>query len=108
LNLQLDEGSGNQYLNKILATILSHNYYPPTAEMFNLSGVAIFRLIIDRQGRLVDMKLLQSTNYQILDNAAATAIQRSAPFAPPPLSVIGGENHIVVRAILPMPDPSRQ
>ncbi|QEX17068.1 hypothetical protein FRZ44_23640 [Hypericibacter terrae] len=108
LNLLLDEGSGDQYLNAMLATILSHSYYPPTAEMFNLSGVAIFRLVIDRQGRLVDMKLIQSTNYQVLDNAAATAIQRSAPFAPPPLSVIGGNNNIVVRAILPMPDRSRQ
>ncbi|MGH6940392.1 TonB family protein [Hypericibacter sp.] len=103
LDLQLDEGSGDKYFNAILEKIVTHSYYPPTAEMFGFKGTAVFRVTIDRLGRLVDMQLMISTQYGILDEALANAIQASAPFSPPPLSLLAGRDNVVLRVTISMP-----
>jgi protein TonB len=103
LDLQLDEGSGDKYFNAILEKIVTHSYYPPTAEMFGFKGTAVFRVTVDRQGRLVDMELLISTHYGILDEALAKAIRASAPFSPPPLSLLAGRDNLALRVTISMP-----
>jgi len=103
LNFQLGEGGGDKYLNSVRDEILRHVFYPPTAELFHWTGTPVYRLIIDRRGRLVRLILLQSSGYDILDNAVAKAILASAPFGPPPLSLLGGYDTISGRLFLTLP-----
>jgi protein TonB len=103
LNLQLGEGGGDKYLNSVRDEILRHVFYPPTAELFHWSGTPVYRLTIDRRGRLVRLVLLETSGYDILDNAVAKAILASAPFGPPPLSLLGSYDTISGRLYLTLP-----
>jgi protein TonB len=82
--LPLGEGGGNKYLNALRDEILRHKFYPPTAELFGWQGETRYQIVIDRQGRLVRLRVLSSSGYDILDKAGFIAIQQAAPFAPIP------------------------
>jgi protein TonB len=78
------ETSGDPYLNFILREVARHWVYPPLALSLGLSGTAIYRISIDRGGRLLDVTLEKSTGSSLLDEAGFRMIRATAPFPAPP------------------------
>jgi protein TonB len=88
-DLRLGEGGGDKYLNAMRDQILRHMVYPPTAELFHLVGTALYQITINRQGQLLDARLVRTTGYEILDKAGFQTIKMSAPFDPFPPDLKG-------------------
>jgi len=103
LDLQLGEGGGDKYLTAMNDEIGRHIAYPPTAELFGIQGVAVYEIVINRQGQLLSVRLRQSSGYEILDKAGLTTVRLSAPFAPVPPDVLPGLDPIGLILTLPMP-----
>lgn len=83
------EGGGDRYLNAVRDAIINHLTYPASARLMHLAGTAQYGIVIDRQGRLLVVHLLQSTGSDILDRVGIETIQQAAPFDPPPSDLTG-------------------
>ena len=97
VGLQRGQGGGDKYLNATRDEILRHLVYPPTAELFRISGVATYEIAINRNGELLDVRLAKSSGYDILDNAGLQTIRMSAPFDPVPDDIPGSRIGLVLR-----------
>lgn len=83
------EGGGNRYLNAVRDDILRNRIYPSLARSLGLVGTAEYELIVDRQGHLLQVRLLRSSGARILDQAGLEAIELSAPLRPLPPDIAG-------------------
>ncbi len=83
------EGGGDRYLNAVRDAIINHLTYPASARLMHLAGTAQIEIVIDRQGQLLGLRLLQSTGSDILDRVGIQTIQQAAPFDPPPPDLTG-------------------
>jgi protein TonB len=81
------EGGGDRYLNEIVEEIRAKYVYPAVASALGLSGVARYEVVLDRNGKLVEVRLATSTGVGTLDDAGLQAIQRAAPFPPIPADI---------------------
>jgi len=97
----LGKGGGDRYLNELRDEIKRNYFYPPAARSQHLSGTAQYDLLLDRQGRLMHVRLLHSSGADILDEAGREMIERSAPFPPPPPDFIGEIVDLTVTLPLP-------
>lgn len=59
-------------------------FYPPDARAQGLEGNAIVAFSLDRDGRILSLRLDESSGVPLLDEAALETIRRAAPFPPPP------------------------
>lgn len=96
-DFELGPGGGDKYLNAMRDKILSHLVYPPTAELFRISGVAFYEIAINRKGELLDVRLAKSSGYAMLDNAGLQTIRMSAPFDPVPDNFPGSTIGLTLR-----------
>ena len=85
------EGGGDPYLNAVRDAILSRFVYPSELSSMRLTGTAQYHVVLDRQGNLLGLRLLQSAGNRILDEAGMESIKRAAPFGPPPSGVSGDQ-----------------
>ncbi len=58
--------------------------YPEEAQLKNQQGSLLLLFSIDKNGRLVALKLLRSSGFPLLDKAAMDAVREAAPFPPLP------------------------
>jgi periplasmic protein TonB len=56
--------------------------YPPTSRRLGEQGSLIMQVLIDADGRVVDSKLLQSSGFERLDQAALEDVKRDYRFIP--------------------------
>ena len=56
--------------------------YPREAAENDIQGHLLLKITVDRDGELVDVDLLNSSGYDILDFEAIQAVYRAAPFGP--------------------------
>jgi protein TonB len=96
-DLQPGPGGGDRYLNAIRDDIRSHRVYPPTAELFRLTGTATYEIAINRQGKLLDARVSETSGFDILDKAGLQTIRLSAPFAPVPDDIPGDTIWLTLR-----------
>jgi protein TonB len=75
--------------------------FPPAAR--GQSGAAKVAFVIDRQGKLIFRKVLESTGSELLDAAALRTVERSEPFPEPPADVTDDELAFTVPIIFPAP-----
>jgi protein TonB len=83
------EGGGDPYLNAVRDSVLRHFVYPSAANSAHVTGTAQYEITLDRQGRLLGVRLLQSSGNGILDEAGTESIEHAAPFGPLPSDVVG-------------------
>lgn len=76
-----------KYQHSIRKWISSHKIYPGIARRKGIEGVVTVSFSISKNGRLKDIKLITSSNYEILDKAAIRTINNSDPFTPFPESI---------------------
>ena len=77
--------AGDPYLNHLLEIVNSHRIYPPASAFFgNAERVAIYNMLIDPSGNLVQIMLVSSSGSSVADEAAGNMLRNSAPFPPLP------------------------
>jgi protein TonB len=63
--------------------------YPPAAQVRREQGVARLFFSLDRQGRLIESRVLHSSGAARLDEEALALVRRAQPFPPPPPELTG-------------------
>ena len=81
--------SGDPYFNALRAEIEKHRFYPELARPLGLVGTARFDMKIDRTGRIVALRLQESSGTELIDRAAEKMIRDTARFPPPPSDIPG-------------------
>jgi protein TonB len=78
-----------QWNMQISAMVRRTVRYPPKAETRGQTGdVAIF-FVLDRQGHVIESRILKPSGVALLDEEALAGLQRAQPFPPPPAEVLG-------------------
>ncbi len=63
--------------------------YPGQAQFRGQQGVASVRFVLDREGRVLSVKLDKSSGVASLDEEAVALVRRAQPFPKPPQAVAG-------------------
>ena len=73
----------------IAKQIEKHKGYPPSALPRRESGVTQVAFAIDRDGRLIESRIVHGSGYAALDQEAIATLRRAQPFPPPPADLPG-------------------
>lgn len=78
--------TGDPYLNQLWAIIERHRVFPLVKGQFGLpvEGTAVYRMMLDRSGRIIDIRLEHSSGTEGIDSAVKEMIRKGEPFPPPP------------------------
>ena len=79
----------NEYSSTMVRASYQHVRYPKRALKLNQEGTVLLEVIIDRKGGLISSKVIQSSGYSALDDAAISAVEKTAPFPVIPEGIIG-------------------
>jgi protein TonB len=74
---------------KILALLERNKRYPEAAQSRHQQGTAQVFFSLDRQGRVVDSRVVHSSGTSALDEEALALLRRAQPFPPPPPELPG-------------------
>lgn len=69
-----------EYLLKIQNKIEKNKIYPQYAQDEGTEGKVKVEFIVEKNGRVKNIKVISSSGYKILDNAAMDAVKKSSPF----------------------------
>jgi len=69
---------------KIWQRVAKVKYYPRMARKRRLEGKPIVAFTLGKKGDLVDLKLIEASNYDLLNEAALETIRRGIPYPPIP------------------------
>lgn len=72
------------YEQKLALWLNRFRTYPAQAKMLKLEGTGEIGIYIDRQGNVLDLKIVKSTGHPILDNALVTMVKDASPVVPIP------------------------
>ncbi|MEA3493130.1 MAG: energy transducer TonB [Candidatus Margulisiibacteriota bacterium] len=84
----------NQYFAEIRKRIEVAKKYPKLARERDFEGNSEIEFVILSNGKVQDIRLVNSSDYQILDNEALATIGRASPF--PPIPEEFGESRIKI------------
>lgn len=82
--LNLERGDLISFFRRFRNQIEGVWNYPPEAARNQVEGVLLLKIIVDRQGDLLDVELQRTSGSDLLDYEAIEAVYRSAPFGPLP------------------------
>jgi len=82
--------AADTYLAQIRQRIDQFKRYPTLARRAGETGHMLFRLAIDREGKLAELDLISSEASDRLIAAGREAIEKAAPFGAPPVRWKGG------------------
>jgi periplasmic protein TonB len=69
---------------RVLSHLERYKRYPRAAQARRQEGVAQVRFIIDREGRVLSVKLDRSAGHEVLDEETLEMVRRASPLPPPP------------------------
>lgn len=79
----------NDYKSVISQMIAKNKIYPQKAQLNSIEGDVKVKFKIDKEGNLIDIEIIESSGNNLLDDAAVSAIKKTAPFPKPPKELIG-------------------
>lgn len=82
----LGQAARQHYLQQLAARIRQNRFYPAACRRLGEQGRVVIGFVIQRDGRLDDIRVVQSSGYERLDNAARQAVERASPTSPLPAS----------------------
>jgi protein TonB len=74
---------------EILALLERNKRYPEAAQSRHQQGTAQVFFSLDRQGRVIDSRVVRSSGASSLDDEALALLRRAQPFPPPPPELPG-------------------
>jgi protein TonB len=81
---------------QIVALLERNKRYPAAAQSRHEQGVAQVFFTIDREGRLIDSRIVRSAGAAALDAEALALLNRAQPFPPPPQQLAGERVNVTV------------
>lgn len=80
--IQAKQDESAAYLDKFREKVelYGNRYYPDEAKRLNLSGEVRLMVILNAQGGIRAIRLIESSGHAILDEAAKASVRRGAPF----------------------------
>jgi protein TonB len=72
------------YLGRLKQRIQREWAYPLEAQRLGLFGELLLVFTVNKEGSLLNLRLVQSSGFPILDNEALRAVRAAAPFDPIP------------------------
>ncbi|NQE61969.1 energy transducer TonB [Caulobacter sp. RHG1] len=88
-SVQAHAGSSNSYAARVRAWLESNKTYPKAARARKQQGVVRVAFVIDREGHVLDCRLVTPTGHALLDQEALAMVHRSDPFPTPPHTIKG-------------------
>jgi protein TonB len=76
----------DNYLWEIVRKLRGYRY---TAHTQVTEGVTVVRIVIARDGRLVDVEVLRSSGYPEMDRGVLAGVRAGSPYTPLPASISG-------------------
>ena len=80
----------------ILALLERNKRYPEAAQSRHQEGVAQVFFSLDRQGRVINSRVVRSSGAGALDDEALALLRRAEPFPPPPPELPGARVDLMV------------
>jgi periplasmic protein TonB len=74
---------------QIVALLERNKRYPESAQSHHQQGIAQVFFSLDRQGRVIDSRIVRSSGASVLDEEALALLRRAQPFPPPPRELPG-------------------
>ena len=74
----------SSYQAQVLAHLQRFRAYPPEARSRGITGVAMVRFTLGRDGRVFSVSLARGSGANVLDEAVLAMVQRASPFPPFP------------------------
>lgn len=87
-----DYDSPKHYLEMIKFKIERKKRYPKKAESRHIEGQTVVSFVIGPQGEIHTLLVKKSSKYDILDQAALSAVKNAAPFPKPPVKHFKGKD----------------
>lgn len=89
-------GVTNEYIAVLQAWLERHKRYPRHAQLRRQEGTALLYFVMDREGRVLDYRLEESSGHEILDGEVAAMIERAQPLPEMPEDVDRDRLELVV------------
>jgi TonB family protein len=86
----IGRGDWGSYLGNARMRIEKAKRYPPEARRRGWAGKVVLSFQINRKGEAAQIRLVQSSGYQELDEEGIATLRRASPFLPPPVAGGGG------------------
>lgn len=80
--LNLERGTLISFFRRFRNQIEGVWNYPREAIEKEMQGILLLKITINRKGELLDVELMQTSGYELLDYEAIQAVYRAAPFGP--------------------------
>ncbi len=80
----LGSNNKNPFLAQIKELIDSHNTYPRMARKRGISGIVVVKMVLEENGNIKELRVIESSTHTILDNQTIKAIQEASKFFPKP------------------------
>jgi protein TonB len=77
------------WTSQLVALLERNKRYPPAAQVRREQGIAHVFFALDRQGHLLESRIVRSSGAAILDEEALALVARAQPFPPPPAGLAG-------------------
>ena len=107
ISLDTKESKYASYFARIKRQIELSWDYPNEAQRKGITGELTLRFQISRDGNLMNVRLINSSGYSILDEAALQAVKSAAPYYPFPVT-IDKEALPILASFIYSPRPSAQ
>ena len=75
----------------LVARIEQHKQYPEEARLKRDQGVVQVFFVLDREGRVLESRVVRSSGANALDEEALALLKRAEPYPPPP-EVLSGDH----------------
>lgn len=82
--INLGSNHQNPFLAEIKRLIDAHNSYPRMARRMGLSGEVVVRLVLDQNGQITELRVIESSTHSILDNQTIRTIEEASQWFPKP------------------------
>ncbi|MGK6356378.1 TonB family protein [Sphingomonas sp. DT-207] len=82
-------GKSRAYAARIRAWLLAHQTYPRHARMRRQEGIVRVRFVLDRDGRLLEGRVVSSSGVDLLDREGLAMLSRAVPYPKAPDEVAG-------------------
>jgi periplasmic protein TonB len=82
--------------SQIVARLEEHKRYPEEARLRRDQGVVQVFFALDREGRLIESRVVRPSGVREFDEEALAVLQRAAPFPPPPDVLVGDRVDLTV------------
>lgn len=81
--------SQNDYFTQLARKLASFRYYPQSARDRHQEGRVVVRVVIARNGQLLDARVERSSGVPAIDEAELDTVRRAAPYPPLPFNMAG-------------------